>query len=43
MQTNAATLVTSDPGCLMQMRGMLPADSDLQIEHTATLLEKASR
>ncbi len=43
VQTNAATLVTSDPGCLMQMRGMLPADNDLQIEHTATLLEKASR
>lgn len=42
-ETQAATLVTSDPGCLMQMRGMLPADSELRIEHTATLLEKATR
>jgi L-lactate dehydrogenase complex protein LldE len=41
-ETQAATLVTSDPGCLMQMRGMLPPDS-LRIEHTATMLEKATR
>lgn len=41
--TSAKTLITSDPGCLMQMRGMLPADSPLQIEHTATMLEKVTR
>ena len=41
--TAASTLVTSDPGCLMQMRGMLPDDSELRIEHTATMLEKVTR
>ena len=41
--TSAKTLVTSDPGCLMQMRGMLPDDSELRIEHTAIMLEKVTR
>lgn len=41
--TGVKTMVTSDPGCLMQMRGMLPDDSDLTIEHIATMLEKVTR
>ena len=41
--TNAKTLVTSDPGCLMQMRGMIPDGSDLKAEHIATMLEKVTR
>jgi L-lactate dehydrogenase complex protein LldE len=41
--TGAKTLVTSDPGCLMQMRGMLPDDSELEIEHISTMLEKVTR
>jgi L-lactate dehydrogenase complex protein LldE len=38
--TQAATLVTADPGCLMQMRGL--ADGQ-PIEHIATMLERATR
>jgi L-lactate dehydrogenase complex protein LldE len=41
--TSAKTLVTSDPGCLMQMRGMIPDDSDLKAEHISTMLEKVTR
>lgn len=50
--TNAPTLVTADPGCLMQMRGMAdnhPADKNPaagdtpQIKHLATVLEEATR
>ena len=41
--TNAKTVVTSDPGCLMQMRGMIPDDSDLKAEHISTMLEKVTR
>ncbi len=41
--TTAKTLVTSDPGCLMQMRGMLPDDSPLEIEHISTMLERKTR
>ncbi len=41
--TQASTLVTADPGCLMQMRGLLPPDSPQPIEHIATMLEKATR
>jgi L-lactate dehydrogenase complex protein LldE len=37
-----AVLVTVDPGCLMQMRG-LAHQSETQIEHLATLLERVSR
>ncbi len=38
--TSAPTMVTSDPGCLMQMRGLLQDDDDLQIEHLATMLDR---
>lgn len=41
--TNAPTMVTSDPGCLMQMRGLLQEGDDLQIEHLATMLDKEDR
>ena len=41
--SSAKTLVTSDPGCLMQMRGMIPDDSDLKAEHISTMLEKVTR
>lgn len=42
-KTVAKTLVTADPGCLLQMRGMLPEGSDLQVEHLAMTLERATR
>jgi len=38
--TNTATMVTSDPGCLMQMRGMVQDGDELQIEHLATMLDR---
>lgn len=41
--TGVTTLVTSDPGCLMQMRGLLADDDTLRVEHIATLLEQESR
>jgi L-lactate dehydrogenase complex protein LldE len=45
--TGAATLVTADPGCLMQMRGLLQAkpgaNDQLQVKHLATVLEEATR
>lgn len=41
--TGVTTLVTSDPGCLMQMRGMLAEDDTLRVEHIATILEQESR
>ena len=41
--TAAPTMVTSDPGCLMQMRGMLKEDDDLKIEHLATMLDRRDR
>ena len=34
-------LVTCDPGCLMQMRGL--AQGDLRVEHLATVLEEVTR
>lgn len=37
----ATTLVTADPGCLMQMRGL--ADETIRVEHLATILEEATR
>lgn len=37
--TGAALMVTSDPGCLMQMRGLV--DASLQVEHLATVLDAA--
>ena len=41
-ETQAATLVTADPGCLMQMRG-LAGDDGPPIEHLATVLEAATK
>ena len=41
-ESGAATLVTADPGCLMQMRGLVGADGP-PIEHLATILEEATR
>lgn len=42
IDTGAEILVTADPGCLMQMRG-LTRDSSLRVEHVATLLEERTR
>lgn len=41
-ETQAPTLVTSDPGCLMQMRGLVD-DKNIQAEHLATVLEEMTR
>lgn len=41
-ETGADVLVTADPGCLMQMRGLLEGDS-LQVRHIAAVLEEATR
>jgi L-lactate dehydrogenase complex protein LldE len=45
--TGATTLVTADPGCLMQMRSLAQEDPQfndrLQIKHLATVLEEATR
>jgi L-lactate dehydrogenase complex protein LldE len=43
VETAVFTLITADPGCLMQMRGMLPEGSDLKLEHLAVALERATR
>lgn len=40
--TGAPTLVTADPGCLMQIRGQL-SDSSPQAAHIACLLEELTR
>jgi L-lactate dehydrogenase complex protein LldE len=40
--TRAPLLVTADPGCLMQMRG-LAGDSSAQIRHLANVVEEATR
>ena len=37
--TAAPTLVTCDPGCLMQMRGLV--DASIRVEHVAVVLEHA--
>ena len=37
--TGAPLLVTADPGCLMQMRGLL--DPNVRVEHLATVLDKS--
>jgi L-lactate dehydrogenase complex protein LldE len=37
--SGAKTIVTADPGCLMQMRGL--AGDDLQVKHIATVLEES--
>jgi len=41
-ETGADVLVTSDPGCLMQMR-MLMEGYSIRVEHIALLLEEATR
>lgn len=41
-ETEAAVLATADPGCLMQMQGMV-GDKPVKIKHIATLLEEATR
>ena len=40
--TDAKVLVTADPGCLMQMRG-LAAGASVRVEHIATVLEEVTR
>ncbi len=40
--TDADVLVTADPGCLTQMRG-LAAGSSVRVEHIATVLEEMTR
>lgn len=40
--TDAKVLVTADPGCLMQMRGMA-AGGSVRVEHIATVLEEMTR
>lgn len=40
--TEADVLVSADPGCLMQMRGMLKGQS-MRIEHLAVVLEELTR
>jgi L-lactate dehydrogenase complex protein LldE len=39
--TGTAVLVTADPGCLMQMRGL--ADEGMRVEHIAMVLEEMTR
>jgi len=41
-KTKATTLVTADPGCLMQMRGLSGGDGP-EVKHLASLLEESSR
>jgi L-lactate dehydrogenase complex protein LldE len=40
--TETDILVTADPGCLMQMRGLVKS-SQLRAEHLATVLEEITR
>ncbi len=42
VDTGAPTLVTADPGCLMQMRGLTDRDGT-QAEHLAVMLERRTR
>ncbi len=39
--TDADILVSADPGCLLQMRGL--AEEGMRVEHIATILEEMSR
>ena len=41
-ETQAEMLVTADPGCLMQMRG-LAEEAGVRVEHVATVLEEMTR
>ncbi len=40
VETRARILVSADPGCIMQMRGMLK-DTGLRVEHVAVMLAEA--
>ena len=42
VNVGAATIITADPGCLMQMRE-LGGDNGPRMEHLATVLEEATR
>jgi L-lactate dehydrogenase complex protein LldE len=42
-ETGTGVLVTSDPGCMMQMRAALEEDMALRIVHLAEALEEATR
>ena len=41
--TEAPTLVTADPGCLMQLRGLVADNDTVQVAHLATVLEELTR
>jgi L-lactate dehydrogenase complex protein LldE len=41
-ESGAGTVVTADPGCLMQMRGLV-SENGPPVEHLATILEAATR
>ena len=41
-QTKSAVLVSSDPGCLMQMKRTLGEDKSIQVKHIAEILEKVT-
>jgi glycolate oxidase iron-sulfur subunit len=43
LATGASTVVTANPGCLMQLRaGLAEAGSDVQVKHIVELLDEAS-
>lgn len=41
--TTAGLVVTSDPGCMMQMKGHLDDDPNLKVKHIAEVLEEVTR
>jgi L-lactate dehydrogenase complex protein LldE len=43
LQTEAQILVSSDPGCIMQMRNHLGEESSIQIKHIAEILDEVTR
>ncbi len=43
LETKTNVVVTSDAGCMLQMRGHRGPDRSLQIEHLAVILEKLSQ
>jgi L-lactate dehydrogenase complex protein LldE len=43
LKTQASILVTADPGCLMQIRGLLGDEERLQARHLAVVLEELTR
>ncbi len=40
-ETEASTIVTADPGCLLQMRGMVREGDGVEVKHLAVALEEA--